>query len=212
MSTDIDHRTPTADPELGKHTVASPCRDCPFLAKFDTPGGREFLRPGRRAEFINGMLAGGADFPCHKTAELVEADDGETTDGFVAGPDSLACAGARLVLLRAERSSNMMRVEERLGLFDPEAFLDRNRRADVWTYGAIVDETDEDDEIETCEVVGLGCEAPAGFVVGDGVQRGTVAAEYYCWSCGLAVCGACSEDHPDRPGERLCADCGEDDE
>jgi hypothetical protein len=196
---------PIADPKIGDTVCAVPCGYCPFLAKFDGPTDeRMFLRPGRRAEFINNMLRDGADFVCHKTAE-VDEDDPESSGTFVRTPDSLSCAGARLVLERGDMSSQMMRIEERVGKYNRDAFLARNAKVKVWTYAAIIDEGfDEEDDLETCSVVGPTCEAPAGTMFGDSVERGTVAAEDYCTTCGQPVCPSCMDD------DGVCAGCNDD--
>jgi hypothetical protein len=195
---------PTADPALGKYMCATPCNYCPFLSKFDAEDGdRKFLRSGRRIEFLNSML-NGADFPCHKTAEIDE-DDEDSSGEFVRVADSLHCAGARLVLERASMSSNTMRFEERLDTYHAEAFIARNAKVRLWTYSDCVDEG-IDDDIEPCSVVGPYCSAPAGTIEGGGVVRGTVAAENYCTECGQLVCDECVDE------DGMCNDCVENDE
>jgi len=69
-------------------------------------------------------MANGA-FHCHKTGDC----DDETGD-FIPKPDgsSLACAGALIFLEKRGRTSNIMRIMERLGQYD-HTKLDMN--ADV---------------------------------------------------------------------------------
>lgn len=66
----------------------------------------------------------------------------------------------------------------------------------------------EDCEPGPCHVVGAGCEAPAGYLVGDTVEDGDVDAEYYCDDCWEPVCGPCSRVLAD--GRRVCEYCAED--
>jgi hypothetical protein len=191
------------DPTIGPKTCAVPCSMCPFNSKFDgDDGDRPFLRPGRRYEILTGMVHGRAnDFICHKTGEVTEDEDG--TSAYTSTADSLACAGARLVAVRAGLDSENMKIEERLGMFDREAFLARNVNSDVWTYAAIVAERQDDEEVETCSVVNENCTAPAGYIGDDGLTAGTEAADSECAMCGEAVCSECMD------GEDMCPNCKE---
>jgi hypothetical protein len=84
--------------------LTTPCSNCPF--RTDIP---PFLRPGRVAEIRRGLVRG--EFPCHKTVE--HNGDGE--------PDtsrSVHCAGALILLEKTGKSSQMMRIAERLGMYD----------------------------------------------------------------------------------------------
>jgi len=102
-----------------------PCAKCPFLQRF--VGDADYLRPGRRSEIINGLLHG-ASFPCHET--VLHDSDGEP----VAGGVNVECAGAALVLLRAGRDSQLIRIAERMGAFDEDEFLARNEDVRVWPF------------------------------------------------------------------------------
>lgn len=90
------------------YTKTSPCDNCPFRS--DKP----FALSRRRVEEIRDGLARG-DFPCHKTT--VETDN-EDEGGRVATDKSLHCAGALILLEKLEEPSQMMRVCERIGLYD----------------------------------------------------------------------------------------------
>jgi hypothetical protein len=83
-----------------KYTKTTPCTDCPFL---------EGTERGFTDERLEGFASG--EFPCHKTAEVT---DGE----FKAKRKSLHCAGALIYLEKRERPHQMMRICERLGLYD----------------------------------------------------------------------------------------------
>ena len=94
--------------------LTTPCADCPFLARMSHAFTLRHL-----TELADGT------FHCHKTGDC----DEETGD-FVAKPDgsSLACAGALIFLEKRGRTSNIMRIMERLGAYDHRK-LDMN--ADV---------------------------------------------------------------------------------
>ena len=83
-----------------KYTRTTPCIDCPFLS---TNAGSYGIR--RLLEFASGA------FPCHKTARLED-------DGFVAQSDSVHCAGALIFLEKRSAPNQMMRIAERLGMYD----------------------------------------------------------------------------------------------
>ena len=82
--------------------LTSPCSQCPFLEKMAHGFTIERLE-----EFASGT------FHCHRTG----TNDDETGD-FVSLPDSLHCAGALIFLEKQHRPNQMMRIGERLGLYD----------------------------------------------------------------------------------------------
>lgn len=61
----------------------------------------------RLEEFASGA------FHCHKTGTT-----DEETDNLIATPASKHCAGALIYLEKRHRSNQMMRIAERLGLYD----------------------------------------------------------------------------------------------
>jgi len=63
---------------------------------------------------LNGYSSG--EFPCHKTAELTDDESGSTE--FRATGSSLHCAGALIFLEKRNQPHQMMRICERLGLYD----------------------------------------------------------------------------------------------
>jgi hypothetical protein len=177
-------------------TMLAPCAKCPWLAKFKGPA--DYLRAGRREEIVRSMLAG-AGFSCHETT--VPADDDEGAGSMTVTEESKECAGAMLVMARADRSSQPMRILGRLGMLDVDALIERNEGVELWTYAEL---TEPDEPVETCNTVGPYCEAPAGYMVGGEVVYGTVAAELECPSCGEWVCEACADD------EGFCGPCADD--
>ena len=56
------------------------------------------------------------EFPCHKSAEEVQDDDGFSE--FRATEGSVHCAGALIFLEKRNRPHQMMRICERLGFYD----------------------------------------------------------------------------------------------
>lgn len=86
-----------------QYTMTTPCDQCPFLAKFKRTGAYPLKR---LREFASG------EFPCHKSAELNE--DGK----FSIAPKSVHCAGALIFLEKRNESHQMMRICERIGMYD----------------------------------------------------------------------------------------------
>ncbi|MFE5321605.1 hypothetical protein ACFQ88_23145 [Paenibacillus sp. NPDC056579] len=84
-----------------KFNLKKPCRDCPFLHGSST---NVTLAEGR-LEGIARDLMSGLSFPCHKTLDLKSTNREH-------------CAGALLYLEREERPNQIMRIAERLGLYD----------------------------------------------------------------------------------------------
>jgi hypothetical protein len=87
-----------------------PCANCPFRA--DIP---PYLRGGRVREIERGARAG-HDFHCHRTIKY-DTEDGR---GRVTA-DSERCAGFAIVLEKEGLTTQMMRIEERIGTYDPGA-------------------------------------------------------------------------------------------
>jgi len=92
-----------------KYTKTTPCDNCPFRS--DIPA---YLTPERVIDIGKALVRG--EFPCHKTTVPCEDDDGGCD--MMETPDSQHCAGALIMLEKMERPSQMMRICERLGLYD----------------------------------------------------------------------------------------------
>lgn len=88
--------------------MKSPCKNCPF--RTDCPKG---WLGRRRAAQIAGSLERGESFHCHETTE--SDDEG----GKYPGEQSQACAGATIVLEKLNQPTQMMRICEGLGDYDP---------------------------------------------------------------------------------------------
>lgn len=91
-------------------TQTKPCPKCPFRTDFGPYLRRE------RAEDIADALEMGSTFTCHETT--VPDDEDEEGLGMRDGPNAQMCAGAMIVLERMEMPNQMMRISERLGLYD----------------------------------------------------------------------------------------------
>lgn len=175
------------------NVCAAPCVKCPWLAKFKSDD--DYLRPGRRAGIVEDMLRGNG-FPCHATVDYT-GDDVDEYD--VAIPDvseSMECAGAALVMLRADRPPQVLRIMERLGMFDSDEFLARHADVELWTMREALDElhTGGQETEGTCNVVNAGCLAPAGYMIGGEAVHGTDMVDTCCPQCGEFVCEECSDD------------------
>lgn len=88
------------------YTLTTPCGDCPFLEKH-----KHGYTMKRLQQFASG------EFPCHKQCDIDEDGEGE---GFVEKPgDKTAhCAGALLFLEKRNAPHQMMRICERIGMYD----------------------------------------------------------------------------------------------
>lgn len=88
--------------------LTKPCGKCPF--RTDVPA---YLTRERAEEIIDGLVRG--EFLCHQTLDY----DDLTEDGEARETDHTHhCAGALIMLEHAERPSQMMRICERIGLYD----------------------------------------------------------------------------------------------
>lgn len=79
--------------------------ECPFLRK-----NEHSFTLKRLLQFAQGS------FPCHKTADAVEDADGFSE--YTADADSLHCAGALIFCEKRDMPNQMMRIAERLGMYD----------------------------------------------------------------------------------------------
>jgi hypothetical protein len=88
--------------------MRSPCDDCPF-----TRGPRAIRLSAERVDEIAGnMLSpGGSTFSCHKTVEHDDDDEPIQTD-------AVHCAGALIFAEKNGNTTQMMRIAERLRLYD----------------------------------------------------------------------------------------------
>lgn len=90
-----------------KYDLISPCGNCPF--RCDVPG---FLSEERAQEIAESITRRQQTFSCHKMNEF--DDEGEPIES----ENSQHCAGALIMLEKMEQPNQMMRVCERLGMYD----------------------------------------------------------------------------------------------
>lgn len=89
--------------------ITTPCKNCPFRS--DKPLQKGWLGAARAAGIIESIVDLQQSFPCHKTTEA--------TLGNRALPENQQhCAGASILLEKIERPNQMMRIAERLRLYD----------------------------------------------------------------------------------------------
>lgn len=94
-----------------KFDLRTPCPDCPFLCGSST---NRSLDP-ERIQGIVTDIKNNATFTCHKTLDLPT-------------PVQQHCAGALIFLENGEHPNNMLRIAERLVLYDHTRL---NRKADI---------------------------------------------------------------------------------
>ena len=94
-----------------KYAMTNPCAKCPF--RHDIPG---YLMAERAEEIAETLTTYQGVFPCHETVDYKGADD-EEGNGVVKD-DSQHCAGAMIMLEHMEMPNQMMRIAERLGMYD----------------------------------------------------------------------------------------------
>lgn len=103
---------------MSGYDLVRPCSNCPF--RQDKP----FYLDPERAEEIADSLRRGAEFHCHKTVHYEEErwDEYEGEEGMEAYYNPLGdeqhCAGALIIMEKNGESSQMMRIAERLGVYD----------------------------------------------------------------------------------------------
>jgi hypothetical protein len=88
--------------------LTTPCASCPF--RTDIPA---YLTPERVREIKHSVLREQKDFPCHKTVDYSNDSAGRWV------PErTKRCAGMTILCEKLERPTQMMRIEERLGVYD----------------------------------------------------------------------------------------------
>lgn len=89
------------------YNLKKPCANCPFRTDI-----KPFIRGERAEEICESIIDSQQSFPCHKTIKHDEEGDG------IIGEKSEHCAGAMILLEKLERPNQMMRIAERLGMYD----------------------------------------------------------------------------------------------
>lgn len=111
---------------MSAYGLKTPCANCPF---------RTDVKPYIRAERAHDILAAQGEFHCHKTittGETIVEDCDEEWAEIVDDSHAQVCAGFLIVLEHEGRPNQMMRIAERLGMYDP-----RKLRMDAPVYHSI---------------------------------------------------------------------------
>lgn len=91
-----------------KYNLKRPCSNCPFRSDVHFP-----MTKARRRDIAKSILNRQETFSCHKTNEFCG-------DNAIETQNSQHCAGAMVILEKMERPNQMMRIAERLGMYDRE--------------------------------------------------------------------------------------------
>ena len=187
------------------YRLKAPCKNCPFRS--DIP---KYLRPERAKEIADSLYRG-AEFPCHQTTEEVEEEDGHAER--VATAKSAFCAGALITMEKEGFSNQMVRISERLGLYDHTTLkMDAPVYDSLSEWVASYREDESEGDLVHCEVVAPDCEDPPGWSSGGGVALSTddpqCDPEDGCVECGNAMCGACDSGKSNQYG-RICTYCAQ---
>jgi hypothetical protein len=92
--------------------LINPCSNCPFRTDV-----KPYLRAERVEEIERGLERG--EFYCHKTTQHKDTDGDDDVVGYRKAGSEMHCAGALILLEKLERPSQMMRIAERLRMYDP---------------------------------------------------------------------------------------------
>lgn len=96
-----------------KYDMVRPCAHCPFRNDI-----RPFLTQASAARIARSLLSD-KTFSCHETINYEAMDDDDEDCGWhVPGPNERHCAGAMIILERQDNPNQMMRIAERLGMYD----------------------------------------------------------------------------------------------
>jgi len=88
---------------MPKFDLIRPCKDCPFRTDV-----RPYLTPGRCDEILNAIITEQRTFSCHETTGVKGGKKVEEQH----------CAGAAILLEKIKRPNQMMRIAERLNMYD----------------------------------------------------------------------------------------------
>lgn len=91
--------------------MTSPCPNCPFRTDI-----KPFLNRARATEIADSLTRQQQTFQCHATIDYHNADD--DGNGRSDTANAQHCAGAMIMLERMGRPNQMMRICERIGMYD----------------------------------------------------------------------------------------------
>lgn len=88
------------------YKLRTPCNQCPFLI-------------GSGFSYAQLLRYSSGEFACHKACDLVEIEEGVDEFHQKANNKTPHCAGALIFLEKQDRPHQMMRIAERIGMYDP---------------------------------------------------------------------------------------------
>lgn len=101
------------------YDMKKPCECCPFRR-----GTAMRLTVGRVREVVGGMLrSNGGEFPCHRTIEHLTDDHGEDAGFREKNGKGKHCAGALIFAEKNGAATQMMRICERIGMYDARTLM-----------------------------------------------------------------------------------------
>lgn len=102
---------------MSKHPydLKVPCNNCPFRKE----GGIRLSGRGRVME----IAETDGEFPCHKTTKPEDSEEG---DILVQVPSSKVCAGFMILREKIKHPNQMMRIAERLHLYNYKDLMENN--------------------------------------------------------------------------------------
>lgn len=97
---------------MTSYNLITPCAQCPFRSDI-----KPFIRPERADE----ILSTEGEFQCHKTIKVGEAIGPDGDDDWcevIEDKTAQMCAGFLILLEKEQKPNQIMRIAERLGLYD----------------------------------------------------------------------------------------------
>lgn len=91
--------------------LTAPCKDCPFRTDV-----KPYLTKARVREIIDAITRNQQTFACHKTVDYGVSEDSESE--VCPSNKQQHCAGALVMLENLGLPNQMMRISERLGMYD----------------------------------------------------------------------------------------------
>lgn len=111
---------------MSAYSLITPCAQCPF---------RTDIKPFITAERAESILTADGEFHCHKTIEVGDnIDDDKNWAEVTDDKNAQVCAGFLICLEHEGRPNQMMRIAERIGMYDASKL-----RMDAPVYRSIDD-------------------------------------------------------------------------
>lgn len=96
------------------YDMKKPCEHCPFRR------GQGYLTEDR----VHEIATTDGEFPCHKTTDQVEDEDGGSET--VQTKKSKVCAGFMIFREKQGQPNQMMRIAQRIGMYNPKELMKDN--------------------------------------------------------------------------------------